>query len=82
MKKILVTSLLIAEILSLLSFEDLNKFYHSICSELDYETKEKLIEEKQKVVKNGYRKYKYKEGSRFKFLGKGGYSRVYLDMEN
>ena len=49
-----------------------------VCEQLDLNKKYELIEEKLRVVELGD-DYVDLEENRFKFLGKGGYSRVYYD---
>ena len=48
---------------------------------MDIRIKALLIEEKERVVKMTPKKYKWDKKSRMKFLGKGGYSRVFLDRK-
>lgn len=55
-------------------------FFHTACTPLDLETKFHLIQEKKRVVELG-KDYFELEENRLKFLGKGGYSRVYLDKK-
>lgn len=47
---------------------------------MDREIYKELDKERRKFLNSSY--YNYDNKSRFKFLGKGGYSHVFLDVDN
>ena len=63
------------------SKENSVKFFHNACYKVDQKKKAALIEEKKRVEKL-QDDYTDLENNRFKFLGKGGFSRVYYDKKD